>query len=1261
MIHPGAKFFRKQVTFVIPGIVLLILIFAGHAAAQHYNFKNYTLDNGLAQSQVVCSLQDSNGFLWLGTYGGGVSRFDGNKFENFTTRDGLSDNVVNDIIEDQDGIIWFGTDSGLNRYDGHSFSTYSGEKELPAISVWRVLEARDGTLWIGTFNKGVFHIDGKHFTQITKENGLPHDQVWSLFQDPDGNIWFGTPSGLAIYNGKTFIHPPWKKTVEKERINFMMQDWSNRTWLATNNGVYRIEGNNITHFDEKDGLLDKQVTSILQDTNGRFWFGTTKGLSYYDGKNFSAYTSKRGLVQDYVRSLLQDTEGNIWIGTDAGISQFRGKMFTYVGTEDGLKNNTVWAFHQEKENEVWISTEKGVSLFDKNKKTLTHLDNPLMKGYVYPLLKDKHGNLWFGDTKNLYKYDGKKYHDINKKLNIKLKNNRINVYCIFEDKDGIIWVGSELHGLLRLDGRKVKQFTVKDGLSDNGISTICQPQDGNLWLGTNNGISIYTGKEFIKLGTDRKWLNSRYVNTILTDKKGNIWIATYGAGLIKHTPSGKIGEGQFQTITTADGLTDDEVLIMIFDDTGDLWFGTNKGLNRLDVKEFNRSGKKKIRHFGKADGFVGIECNQNAAFKDWEGKLWFGTIKGTICCDPMENDFNPVEPRIRFTGLKLFHQAADLSVYSGSPGKTARAANSLLPPNLRLPHTQNHLTFEYVAISLTAPENVRYRIKLEGFDKQWSSVRSSTYYTYSNLSPGDYAFMVKACNSSGVWNKIPRVYRFTILTPFWNTWWFYSFIALLIFFSGFGFYKFRVRSLKKRQHKLEDKIRQHTLALKEEKQKVEEINLQLEQRVIERTRKLAAANRKLIRAQKLEAIGTLAGGVAHDLNNVLAGLVSYPELLLMRMDGEDPHKKYVQTIKKSGEKAAAIVQDLLSLARRSISVSDIINLNHVIDEFLESPEYEKILSYHPQVRLETDLDPELPNMSGSPVHISKALMNLISNAAEAMRAQGTITVHTYMTALDSPPEGYDEVNPGEYAVLEVADTGIGIAPTDIDHIFEPFFTKKKLGRSGTGLGMAVVWGTVEDHKGYITVKSTQGEGTRFFLYFPASHEELSIHADHYFSFDDLKGQGQSILVVDDVVEQKEAAALMLEQLGYTVHAVSSGEEAVEYVKKQPVDLLVLDMIMDPGINGLETFKQIIKLYPHQKALIVSGYSETRDAKEVEHLAHGRFLKKPFGLQQIGNAVKECFENDETGKPHEPGNTTPGHNGNYRDNGDNKENGDNNDK
>ena len=382
---------------------------------------------------------------------------------------------------------------------------------------------------------------------------------------------------------------------------------------------------------------------------------------------------------------------------------------------------------------------------------------------------------------------------------------------------------------------------------------------------------------------------------------------------------------------------------------------------------------------------------------------------------------------------------------------------------------------------------------------------------------------------------------------------------------------------------------------------------------------------QLQRAQKMEMLGTMAGGVAHDLNNILSGIVSYPDLLLLQLPEESSLRKPIQLMQDSGKKAAAIVQDLLTLTRRGVVTSDVLSLNEIVSQYLESPEHQKLMSFHPGVRVEASLEKDLLFVEGSTVHLMKSVMNIVSNAAEAMPDGGLIRILTTNCYLDRPLKAYSHIEPGEYAVLRVKDNGLGIASNDLEHIFEPFFTKKRMGRSGTGLGMAVVWGTVKDHRGYIDVESVEGQGTQFSLYFPVTRQTKPPTVDGKDPIINTHGNGESILLVDDVKEQRQISSDLLTQLGYRVTVLASGEEAVDYLSVNEVDLVVLDMIMDPGMDGLDTFKRIIAYHPNQKAVIASGFSQTERVNAAIRLGAGPYIKKPYTWNSLGQAVRAALD------------------------------------
>lgn len=377
---------------------------------------------------------------------------------------------------------------------------------------------------------------------------------------------------------------------------------------------------------------------------------------------------------------------------------------------------------------------------------------------------------------------------------------------------------------------------------------------------------------------------------------------------------------------------------------------------------------------------------------------------------------------------------------------------------------------------------------------------------------------------------------------------------------------------------------------------------------------------KLTRAQRMESLGVLAGGVAHDLNNILGPLVAYPELIMMKLSSDTPIKKQISQIAKSAERAADIVQDLLTMARRGRYEMTSVDLNKIVESYLKSPDFFDIKSKFPNVEIEVDLETNLPRTHGSNPHLSKMIMNLVVNALDAMPHGGKLKIKTKCKNVDKLINGFDNINNGKYIILTVSDTGIGIDKKDLKRIFEPFYTKKEMGRSGSGLGLAIVYGVVKDHNGYIDVQSRANKGSKFIIYIPA----VDVTADRKKNnVIDIRGS-EKILVVDDVSEQRELAACILSSLGYEVDTIANGKDAVEYINKNFADVVILDMIMENDFDGLDTYREIIKHKPGQKAIITSGFSETNRVKEAEKLGVGAYLKKPYTMQKLGKAIREVL-------------------------------------
>ncbi len=377
---------------------------------------------------------------------------------------------------------------------------------------------------------------------------------------------------------------------------------------------------------------------------------------------------------------------------------------------------------------------------------------------------------------------------------------------------------------------------------------------------------------------------------------------------------------------------------------------------------------------------------------------------------------------------------------------------------------------------------------------------------------------------------------------------------------------------------------------------------------------------KLIRAQRMESLGVLAGGVAHDLNNILGPLVAYPEIIRTTIPPDSPIREHLQKIEGSAQRAAGVVQDLLTMARRGRYEMLPMNLNTAIEDYLYSPDFANIKKKFPDVKLEIQLDKLISPIHGSQTHISKVVMNLVINALEAMPHGGVLAVKTKERYIEKLAGGFDNIETGEYVIMSISDTGLGIEEKDMKRLFEPFYTKKEMGRSGSGLGLAIVYGVLKDHNGYVDVISKVNQGSHFLVYLPVL--KVSNIATQKIVVD-IRGN-EKILVVDDLEEQRELAATMLSSLGYKVELAPEGKSAIEYLQNNNVDLVILDMIMENDFDGLDTYREIVKLHPGQKAIIASGFSQTDRVKEAEKLGVNMYIRKPYTMQKLGKAIREVL-------------------------------------
>ncbi|WP_194973330.1 sensor histidine kinase [Aquiflexum lacus] len=894
------------------------------------HFATFTSDDGLSLDNITSSLLDKSGNLWFGTWGGGISKFDGISFINFTTAHGLSNNLVHCLAEDKDGNIWIGTEGGgISIYDGYSFSIKAKSDGLANDIIYGITPDQSGNMWIAAGVGGASKFDGERFTNFNQENGLPENTVIKIAEDRNGFIWFGTGSnGASRFDGKSFLHFTIEDGLVDNAINCIAKDRSGNLWFGTKGGgvsKYQESADlkkkgTFTNFTTLNGLGHDDVWDIEEDLDGNLWFATEGGgVSKFDGKSFTTYTTAQGLPKNVVYSISTDGSGNIWFGTaGGGVSLYKGPAVNNFTADLGLVKNSVYGILEDNNGNLWFGTDGGgVSKYDGKSFTNFTTEQGLPNPLIISALKDKNGQLWFGTGGGgiaLFKDESDKS-----------KNTRITtfntanglpndiIYTIKEDRLGNIWIGTGGGGLVKFDWniKPVDQasftvFTTEHALGSNYIYSILEDSKGNLWVGTaGGGVSRFDGNAFTNFSTPQG-LSNDIVWSILEDKAGYLWFATQGGGVSRF-------DGQsFSSFTKREGLGDDTVYDLLEDKEGNIFIGTNQGFTvipapvaTLPFQEIHGS----LEYYNTPNGYPVKDVNKGI-YLDRQGNIWAGNGSdktGLVKFNYQALRKKKTKPGIKIKNIRINEQPISWTSLQKSNLEDALSDSSKsmayitdevrvfgrqlsteerksqqkefskiqfsdirrfenFPENLILPFFQNQITIDFGTDELVRPNLMEYRYILEGYNKSWSPVIKNSLATFGNISEGDYVFKVIARYIGPAEAEGKEWSEEAVYRFSVLPPWHRTWWAYLIYLIFFLAGINRINKFQKNR------------TIRKERDRIQQKELEQAKEIEKAYLDLKVTQAQLVQQEKLASLGQLTAGIAHEIKNPLNFVNNFSEV-----------------------------------------------------------------------------------------------------------------------------------------------------------------------------------------------------------------------------------------------------------------------------------------------------------------------------------------------------------------------------------------------
>jgi len=819
--------------FIKISLSLALLLLTLASFAQHYSFTNYSLEEGLPQSEVSSLIQDTKGNLWLGTNGGGLSRFNGQEFFSYNTSDGLADNKIQSLYQDKKENIWIGTSIGISFFDGIDFTNYNVNDSLPKAIYFQIKEAGDGKIWSLGIDNGqvvlVYLENGRFFNvgELYPELAV-NNRILTILNDPSGKILISTQNALYEFNNNILSKSDLNsEPLFKDQIiipaffDSNLRCWYRNFQAGYGFKLYKTLDNKIEAINLPTSINPQNINQITLDSKNRLWIGIYGlGIALISESGVKLIDQKKGLISAFINQITEDNEGNIWMSTRGnGIIKYGSNKFLSLSFNNDIGGNITRTILQDSKGNFWYNIAgKGIVQYKNGEiKTLTEQDHPALMNTrdIYEL---KNGNFLFATITGLFEYNGKTIQEVSQRYGF---NQGVIISDIQATKDGI-WFATIGQGIVFID-KKYKRRIIDNethGLAANQIFNIFIDSKNRVWISHMQGISVLDNDNIISYDKN-DGLSDDWVLQSCEDHLGRIWVATFSGGLCFWD------DQRWINLNTEDGLSSDIIYSVLTDQEGNIWAGTQNGVDRISI---DLSGNiDKIRNYDKYDGFIGIENNGASNYIDSSQNLWFGTINGAMVFNPENDNINITPPVIQLTEIDLFFKKVNWSDKKHKNTSSTISPWFPIPQDLNLPHDMHHLTFNFEALSYKSPEKVKYKWILEGLDKEWSPITNKSEATYSRIPHGTYTFKVKASNSDGIWTPTPYEYTFTILPPWWLTWWFISLIIIFLAIVVFLTIKIRLINIRNKQKVLEIMVFDKTKEIRSQKTEIEKKNDALEE------------------------------------------------------------------------------------------------------------------------------------------------------------------------------------------------------------------------------------------------------------------------------------------------------------------------------------------------------------------------------------------------------------------------------------------------